>query len=345
MNASKTAQHRIDGATTASTPGGCADEAAQFEEMGLSAAWSFEASHDPFLPLALAAERTESIELGTAIAVAFARNPMTCAITAWDLQRHSGGRFILGLGTQIKPHITKRYSEQWSRPAERMSEYIEAVRAIWHTFETGERLNHRGEFYTHTLMTPFFNPGPIGMAPPAIYVAGVGPRMVEVIGAAADGFFVHPFHTAQFMTDVTLPAMAAGAESAGRDVGDVTVACLTIVAMGENDEQIDKARRSAAGQLAFYGSTPAYAGALDHHGYGDLQPRLNTLSKQGDWREMSDLIDDDLLDLIVVSGTPSAVGAQIAERNTFADRTTMMFYGPPPTNDAIAEAVAAASGA
>ena len=237
--------------------------------MGLSAAWSFEASHDPFLALALASERTE----------------------------------------------------------------------------TGERLNHRGEFYTHTLMTPFFSPGPIGMAPPAIYVAGVGPRMVEVIGAAADGFFVHPFHTAQFMNDVTLPALAAGATSAGRDTGAVTVACLTIVAMGESDEQIDKARRSAAGQLAFYGSTPAYAVALNHHGYDGLQPQLNTLSKQGNWREMTDLIDDDLLDLVVVSGTPSEVGTQISQRNTFADRTTMMFDGPTPTNDAIAEAVAAASSA
>lgn len=343
MSAEQTTPHRIDGATTASTPSGCADEAAQFEQMGLSAAWSFEASHDPFLPLAVAAERTEHIQLGTAIAVAFARNPMTCAVTAWDLQRHSEGRFILGLGTQIRPHITKRYSEQWSRPAERMREYIEAIRAIWHTFETGERLNHRGEFYTHTLMTPFFNPGPIGMAPPPIYVAGVGPRMVDVIGAAADGFFVHPFHTAQFMTEVTLPALAAGATSAGRDPGEVTVACLNIVAMGENDEQIAKARRSAAGQLAFYGSTPAYAGALDHHGYEDLQPRLNTLSKQGNWREMTELIDDDLLDLVVVSGTPAEVGAQIAERNTFADRTTMMFYGPAPSAEAIAEAVTAAT--
>ena len=167
----------IDGATTASSPDGCASEAVVFEKMGLDAAWTFEASHDPFLPLALAAHQTDDIQLGTAIAVAFARNPMTCAVTAWDLQRLSNGRLILGLGTQIKPHITKRYSESWSQPAARMKEYIAALHAIWDNFQSGEKLDFRGEFYTHTLMTPFFSPGSLDVDRPKIYVAGVGPTI------------------------------------------------------------------------------------------------------------------------------------------------------------------------
>ena len=240
----------IDGATTASSVDGCASEAVTFEQMGLDAAWTFEASHDPFLPLALAAHQTESIQLGTAIAVAFARNPMTCAVTAWDLQRLSNGRFILGLGTQIKPHITKRYSESWSQPAARMKEYIAALHAIWDNFQTGEKLDFRGEFYTHTLMTPFFSPGSLDVERPQIYVAGVGPKMVEIIGESADGFFVHPFHTPDHMEAETLPGLRNAAESAGRTATDVTVACLTIVAMGRDDAEVQDARSKAAAQLA-----------------------------------------------------------------------------------------------
>ena len=332
----------IDGATTSSSVNGCAAEAMAFEQMGLDAAWTFEASHDPFLPLALAADQTESIQLGTAIAVAFARNPMTCAVTAWDLQRLSNGRFILGLGTQIKPHITKRYSESWSQPAARMKEYIAALHAIWDNFQTGEKLDFRGEFYTHTLMTPFFSPGSLDVDRPQIYVAGVGPKMVEIIGESADGFFVHPFHTPDHMEAETLPVLRGAAESAGRAATDVTVACLTIVAMGRDDAEVRDARSKAAAQLAFYGSTPAYAGVLDFHGYENLQPELNQLSKQGDWKQMTEKIDDDLVDLLCVSGTPAEVGAKLKDRNQFADRSTMMFYGAPPDPDAIADTVKAA---
>tara|TARA_E500000081_G_scaffold153445_1_gene187792 strand:- start:853 stop:1872 length:1020 start_codon:yes stop_codon:yes gene_type:complete len=332
----------IDGATTASSPDGCASEAVVFEKMGLDAAWTFEASHDPFLPLALAAHQTDDIQLGTAIAVAFARNPMTCAVTAWDLQRLSNGRFILGLGTQIKPHITKRYSESWSQPAARMKEYIAALHAIWDNFQSGEKLDFRGEFYTHTLMTPFFSPGSLDVDRPKIYVAGVGPKMVEIIGESADGFFVHPFHTPDHMEAETLPVLRSGAKSAGREASDVTVACLTIVAMGRDDAEVQDARNKAAAQLAFYGSTPAYAGVLDFHGYENLQPELNQLSKQGDWKKMTEKIDDDLVDLLCVSGTPREVGAKLRERNQFADRSTMMFYGAPPDPDAIADTVKAA---
>ena len=332
----------IDGATSSPTPDGCAEEAVAFEKMGLDAAWTFEASHDPFLPLVLAADRTKSINLGTAIAVAFARNPMTCAVTSWDLQRLSEGRFILGLGTQIKPHITRRYSEQWSRPAARMREYIRALHAIWDNFQTGAELNFKGEFYTHSLMTPAFSPGPLTVSKPPIYVAGVGPKLVNVVGEVADGFFVHPFHTADYVFNETLPELAKGAKTAGRPVEEVVVACLTIVAMGRNDEEVARARTKAAAQLAFYGSTRAYSGVLDFHGYENLQPELNRLSKQGEWLKMTQNIDDDLIDLLCISGTPSEVGVQLRERNTFADRSTMMFYGPPPDIEAIEDTISAA---
>ena len=332
----------IDGATSSPTPDGCAEEAVAFEQMGLDAAWTFEASHDPFLPLALAADRTQSIKLGTAIAVAFARNPMTCTVTAWDLQRLSKGRFILGLGTQIKPHITRRYSEPWSKPAARMREYIMALHAIWDNFQTGAKLDFKGEFYTHSLMTPAFSPGPLSVPKPPVYVAGVGPKLVRVVGEVADGFFVHPFHTPDYMVTETLPELAKGAKSAGRSVDEIIVACLTIVAMGRNDEEVARARRKAASQLAFYGSTPAYSGVLNFHGYENLQPELNRLSKQGEWSKMTQNIDDDLIDLLCISGTPSEVGAKLRERNSFADRSTMMFYGAPPDIDAIQETILAA---
>ncbi len=331
---------KIDGAL-AMTVGGSGAEAASFEQIGLDGAWSFEGNHDPFIPLTLASQTTERIDLGTAIAVAFARTPMMAAHAAWDLQALTGGRFILGLGTQIKPHIEKRYGMPWSKPAARMKEYVEAVRAIWDCWTTGEPLNVRGDFYNHTLMPPFFSPGPLNVPAPKIYLAGVGPHLVRVTGAVADGFFVHPFHSVDFLNAETLPTLADGATSAGRDPASIDIACLTIVAMGSDEESLTEARTKAKAQLAFYGSTPAYVGVLDHHGYGDLQPELNTMSKQGRWREMTGLIDDELLDLLTVSGSPTEVGQAVASRNRFADRTTMMFYGPTPSPEAIAEAVSA----
>ncbi|MDH3680312.1 MAG: TIGR03617 family F420-dependent LLM class oxidoreductase [Acidimicrobiia bacterium] len=334
---------KIDGALSMSVEGS-GEEAAGFERMGLDGAWSFEAAHDPFIPLTLASQTTDRLELGTAIAVAYARTPMTAAHTAWDLQRLCGGRFILGLGTQIKPHIEKRYGMPWSKPAARMREYVQALRAIWHSWSTGDRLDFRGDFYTHTLMTPFFSPGANDVAHPPVYVAGVGPHLVRVIGEVADGFFVHPFHSPEFLAAETLPALHAGAEAAGRSPDEVDVACLTIVAMGTTEDELVDARNKAKAQLAFYGSTPAYAGVLDHHGYDGLQPELNAMSKQGRWREMTATIDDDLLDVVAVSGTPTEVGRKLAERNAFADRSTMMFYGPEPATASIEQAVAAARG-
>jgi len=325
---------KVDGALTGSDFPKAGEEAALLEAQGFAGAWSFEGQHDPFVPLVLAAERTESITLGTAIAVAFARNPMTTAYLAQDLQTLSRGRFVLGLGTQIRPHIEKRFSQIWSRPVERMREFVGALRAIFCAWGDGSRLEFRGEFYTHTLMTPMFVP-PLPYGSPPIYLAGVGARMVEMVGEAADGLFVHPFHSRAYLEAETLPALRRGLERVGRKREEFGISCQTIVALGSNDGEIETARRKARGQISFYGSTPAYKGVLEHHGYPALQPELNRLSKQGQWPLMMGKIDDALFDLIAVSGTPAQVAAKLRARNDFADRTTLMLY-----NETHPEAVA-----
>ncbi len=331
---------KIDGALFGDfTEAGSA--AAKMEEQGYGAAWSFEGPHDPFFPLVLASQKTEQIELGTAIAVAFARNPMLCAHIAQDLQTLSKGRFILGLGTQIKPHITRRYSQEWSKPAARMREFVQAIRAIWHAWDTNERLNFQGEFYTHTLMVPAFNPGENAFGNPKIFVAAVGPMLTEVVGEVADGFFVHPFHSPEFLEAQTLPALRKGMATSGRE--HLEISCQTIVAVGVNDEQVATARQKAKGQLSFYGSTPAYRGVLDHHGYGELQEELNKMSKEGKWLEMITRIDDDLFDTLAVSGTPAQVAKRLRERNAFADRTTLMLYDETGDPEAVPEVVKTAS--
>jgi probable F420-dependent oxidoreductase len=324
---------KIDGALIGRDWTRSGEEAALLEAQGFAGAWSFEGQHDPFIPLVLAADRTESIELGTAIAVAFARNPMITAYSALDVQTLSKGRFILGLGTQIRPHIEKRFSQPWSKPVERMREFVLALRAIWSAWTEGGRLDFRGEFYTHTLMTPMFVP-PMPFGSPPIYLAGVGPRMVEMVGEVADGFFVHPFHSAAFLEAETLPALRRGLAKAGRDEATFAISCQTIVAIGSNDAEIEAARQKARGQISFYGSTPAYKGVLEHHGHPELQPELNRLSKQGKWGDMMSLIDDALFDELAVSGTPGQVARALRARNGFADRTTLMLY-----NEAQPEAV------
>jgi probable F420-dependent oxidoreductase len=312
-------------------------QAARLEAQGFAGAWTVEGQSDPFLPIAVAAGHTKTITLGTAIAVAFARNPMTCAYLAHDLQALTGGRFVLGLGTQIRPHIERRFSQPWSKPALRMREFVAALRAIWTSWRERSRLDFRGEFYTHTLMTPFFAPRTTQPSPP-IYLAGVGARMVEMVGEVADGFLVHPFHSRAFLDAETLPALRRGIERAGRKSEDVVISAQTVVALGADDEQVERARRKARGQLSFYGSTPAYKGVLEHHGRPELQPELNRLSKQGQWAAMAELVDDALFDALAVSGTPAQVAARLAARNTFADRTTLMLYdeaGPGAVEDVV----------
>jgi probable F420-dependent oxidoreductase len=311
-----------------------------YEEEGYDGVLSFEGQHDPFLPLALAAASTERIQLTTGIAIAFARNPMVVATLANDLQLLSKGRFVLGLGSQIRPHIEKRFSETWSRPNARMREFLQAIRAIWRCWNENERLQFRGEFYTHTLMSPFFNPGKNPFGVPGIALAGFGPGMIRVAGEVADGWIVHPLHSPEFVREVALPALAEGADRAGRSPSEIQISCQTITMIGGNDAEIERARQKARAQISFYGSTPAYKVMLDHHGWGDLQPELNRMSKEGKWLEMTRLITDEIVDAIGVSGKPDEVAARIKQRNGFAHRTTMVVYneaGPEALRQVVRE--------
>jgi probable F420-dependent oxidoreductase len=333
---------QIEMAITERDPATTGAAAARLEAQGLDCGVVFEAARDPFLQVLLAAQQTSRLQIATGVAIAFARSPMIVAQTANDLQTLSRGRFVLGLGSQIKPHIERRFSMPWSRPAARMREFVGAIRAIWHAWETGEKLDFRGELYTHTLMTPFFDPGPNPFGRPPIFVAGVGPRMVEVAGEVGDGMFVHPLNTPSYVTDVVLPSLRKGFAAAGRTRDAFQISCQTITMIGANDEQIQKARSKARGQISFYGSTPAYRIVLDHMGVGDLHPELNRLSKQGKWLEMMGLVSDEMLDEIGVSGTPAEAGARLAARNgPFADRTMLTLYDETRDPEAVPDLVRA----
>jgi probable F420-dependent oxidoreductase len=308
------------------------DRARQLESLGYDGAFTFEGPHDPFLPLLLAAEHSDSLELSTAIAVAFARNPMTLAQTANDLQLVSAGRFVLGLGSQIKPHIEKRFSMPWSRPAARMRELVLAIRAIWTAWAEGTPLRFEGEFYRHTLMTPFFDPGPNPFGPPPLWLAGVGPAMTEVAGEVGDGFLVHPFSTPRFIEEVTLPALDRGLAGRGRDREGFEVSFPLMVITGDTDEQFAASERDLRGRLAFYGSTPAYGRVLELHGWGELHPELNRLSKEGRWVDMAALIDDEIVDAFAVRGTPEELGPRVIQR--FGGLVDRVSVNPPRGIDA-----------
>jgi probable F420-dependent oxidoreductase len=304
-----------------------ADTAKDAEEAGYDAVWSAETSHDPFFPLLVAAEHTERVELGTGIAVAFPRSPMHMANIGWDLQAYSKGRFLLGLGSQIRAHIEKRFSSPWSKPASRMREYIVAMRTIWSSWQEGTKLDFRGDFYTHTLMTPFFNPGPNPYGTPKVFLAAVGEKMTEVAGEVCDGLLAHAFTTEAYLRDVTLPALERGMKKSGRQRSEFEISCPTFVVTGTSEEEVKEADRGVRQQIAFYASTPAYKAVLDKHGWGALQSELNALSKQGEWVQMGTLITDDMLDAFAVRGEPEEIPKLILDRyGDVMDRVT--FYTP-----------------
>jgi len=308
-------------------PSDAVQTAKRAEADGFDGVWCAETSHDPFLPLLLAAEHTERVELGTGIAVAFARNPMTTAVVANDLQTYSRGRFLLGLGSQIKPHIEKRYSMPWSHPAARMREYVAALRAIWGAWNGGERLRFKGDFYTHSLMTPMFDPGPNPFGPPKVFLAAVGDRMTEVAGEAADGLLAHGFTTERYMREVTIPALERGLARAGRTRAEIEISYPAMIVTGTDESEMHRAAAAVKAQLAFYGSTPAYLPVLERHGWGDLHAELNRLSKRGQWAEMAQLIDDDVVDAFAVVAPPDEVPAKLVAR--FGDMVTRVsFYAP-----------------
>ncbi len=317
---------KVDGGISFDTANS-ASTAKDAEAAGYDGAWTAETSHDPFLACLLAAEHTERLEIGTSIAVAFARSPMTTAVTANDLQSFSKGRFVLGLGSQIKPHIEKRFSMPWSHPAPRMREFISAMRAIWDSWHNGTKLDFRGDFYTHTLMTPFFNPGPNEYGPPKVFLAGVGKLMTEVAGEVCDGFLCHGFTTERYLREVTLPALEQGRAKAGKTLDGFEIAGPSFVVTGADEEAMVKAADGVRQQIAFYGSTPAYRGVLELHGWGALQDELNVLSKQGKWVEMGTLIDDEILNTFAVVAEPEQVAPELLKR--YGDCITRIsFYAP-----------------
>ena len=306
---------------------GAAEAAKAAEEAGYDGVWSVETSHDPFLPLLLAAEHTETVELGTGIAVAFARSPMTVANIGYDLQQFSHGRFLLGLGSQIKPHIEKRFSMPWSHPAARMREFILAMRAIWASWNEGTKLDFRGDFYSHTLMTPFFNPGPGTYGVPKVFLAAVGEKMTEVAGEVADGMLVHGFTTERYLREITLPAIDRGLAKSGRSREEFQLQLPAFVVAGDDEEELSNAAAGVRQQIAFYGSTPSYRPVLDLHGWGDMQTELNALSKQGEWVKMGELIDDEIVNTFAVVGGFDEIASGIKKRyGDVVDRIS--FYAP-----------------
>jgi len=304
------------------------EEARHHEKAGYDGLWASESKHDPFLPLLLAAEHTDRLEVGTAIAVAFARSPMQLAYTAHDLQTYSGGRFALGLGSQIKPHIERRFAMPWSRPAARMREYVSALRAIWAAWNEGEKLDFRGDFYTHTLMSPFFSPPPAPGGAPKVFVAAVGEAMTRVAGEVADGLLAHGFTTERYLREVTLPTVEAGLAATARTRGDFSVSHLLLTATGRTEEEMARAVDGTRRQIAFYGSTPAYRGVLELHGWGELGDELNALSKssrEDRWEAMGGLVDDEVLHTFAVVAEPERVADEIRRRyGALADRVS--FY-------------------
>lgn len=314
---------------------------ARAERLGYDGLFTADTAHDPFLPLVTAAAETERIQLGTAIAVAFARSPMTVAYTAWDLAALSEGRFLLGLGTQIRAHITRRFSMPWGKPGPQMREYIAALRAIWATFQDGAKLDFEGDYYGFRLMTPFFDPGPIAHPDIPIYIAGVGEYMSRLAGEVCQGFHAHPFHTVKYLDDVVLPAMSDGAAKAGRSLADVDFVVTTFVITGHNEQEMAAAVDVTKQQIAFYASTPAYAGVLEAHGW-DFGPTLNAMSKRGEWAGMLELITDEVLDEIAITAPIGEIGDRIRARyGDRVQRVGLYTVVPPALDDAGWEALVA----
>jgi len=284
------------------------------EDLGFAGLWTSETKHDAFLPLAIAAGGTHRMDLGTSVAIAFSRSPMETAQTAWDLQDLSGGRFILGLGTQVKAHVTRRFSMPWDKPAARLREYILALRAIWESFQTEGPLNFEGEFYRHTLMSPFFNPGPIEHPGIPVFIAGVNTRLAHLAGELCDGFHVHPFHSPEYVRRTVQPAMAEGAAQANRDPAEVELATSVFVIAAETEQEASKQRESVRSQLAFYASTPTYRTVLEAHGWQGVGESLGALAREKRWSEMPALVTDEMLHAFAVEAAPEGIGPTLKSR-------------------------------
>jgi len=294
----------------------------KLEAQGYDGTGTAEMNHDPFFPLMLAAEHSENIELQTGIAVAFARSPMVLANLGHDLNAYSKGRFTLGLGSQIRPHITKRFSMQWGAPGRQMKELIQAMRAIWANWYEGTPLRFEGEYYNHTLMTPAFTPENKQFGAPKVTLAAVGPIMTRIAGEVADGLIIHPFSNEKYIREVTLPAVEEGLRRSGRSMEDFEITYTPFIISGKDEESFEASKAASRNRIAFYGSTPAYKQVLGVHGWGDLQSELNSMSKQGKWQEMGTLITDEMLNTFGIMAEPPGLVDEIKRRyGDFVDRT------------------------
>jgi len=284
------------------------------ETIGYDCLWTSETQHDPFLPLAVAATATSSIKLGTSIAVAFPRSPMVIAYTAWDIQKASAGRFILGLGSQVKAHNQRRFSVEFESPGPKLREVVLALRAIWECWQKGTPLRFQGEFYNFDLMTPFFNPGPIAHPKIPIFVAGVNRYMCRMAGEVCDGLHVHPFHTPKYLREYVHPAVEEGLQASGSSRRDFQYATSSFVVVGDTERERAEHAEAVRQQIAFYASTRTYEPVLTAHGWEGIGPNLHQKSLESDWNGMTRLITDEMLDTIAVNGTYESIGGKLRER-------------------------------
>jgi probable F420-dependent oxidoreductase len=318
---------KIDGGLMMADLREAARLAAHAESLGYDGIWTAEAGHDPYLGAAVAATATERITIGTNIAVAFPRSPLVHAQVAWDLQAASRGRFILGLGTQVKGHNERRYSTPWSAPGPRLREMVQLIRHIWDVWQHGTKPGFQGKYYQFSLMTPFFSPGPIEWPHIPIYIAGVNPYICRLVGELADGFHIHPFHSIKYIRDTIMPNVQAGLDKSGRKRSDVALATTAFVIAGKNRDEIERAKGAVRQQLSFYASTRTYVGVLEAHGWGDTCYKLNEKAAKGDWTGMASLITDDMLEVYAVEGTYDEIPALLKKKyEGVIDR--MGFYTP-----------------
>jgi probable F420-dependent oxidoreductase len=327
---------QIDG-----SPTGAKASAAEIAATGVDGVFTFEGQHDVFFPLIIAADNTD-VDLMTNVAIAPPRSPLHLAHTAWDLQAYSGGRFRLGLGSQIKVHIEKRYGSKWERPAARMAEMIAAIKAIFAAWEGSSRLDFRGEFYTHTIMAPNFNPGPNPFGPPPVLLGALGPVMTRTAAEVADGLLVMPFNSARHFAERTLPAVDEGLRRSGRTAGEFEIIVQAMVAVGRDEADLATAVNGVASLIGFYGSTPAYLPVLEVEGWADIQPELNALSKRGGFAEMRALITEPMVARIGIVGPPEQCAQQIVERfGDHAGEVCCYFPGYTPRSADIADLISA----
>ena len=313
---------------------GAAALAKSVEDRGFAGLWTAETANNPFLPLAHAAVSTERISLGTAVSIAFPRSPMMMAQTAWDLAAQSKGRFILGLGTQIKPHIEKRFGTKWTAPVPRLREYVESLRTIWHSFQTGERLKYEGDDYQFSLLTPFFSPRPMDYHKIPIYIAGVNQGLAQLAGELCEGFHVHPFHTPRYLRETLTPAIEEGAEKAGRSRNDINLSCAIFVVTGRDQDEINQNTVAIKSQIAFYASTPSYKPVLEMHGWEDIVPKLNTMLRRNEWHEMWQEISDEMLEEFAVIAPPDELPYKVRDRyDGLLDRVGFYFPFKPEEED------------